>query len=464
MTGWLEWVNAHIFGVFVPLFLLAAGLLFLFRLRRYLLVHPLRAVRTVLSAGSRRKGESVRALCMALSGTLGVGNISGVALAIALGGAGAIFWMWVSALLAMLLKYAEIVLAMACRPAPLPDGGRIGGAMYYIRAALPGRCGRALAAFFSFLCIGGALTLGSMVQSGAIAECMHGVFGIPPPVAGGVLFLLTAIVVFGGAKKISAITLRLIPAMTFLYIALSLTVIFCNLDRLPAVIGRIFAEAFSPAAAAGGGAGFLSLRALRFGVARGLLSNEAGCGTAPMAHATADNTPVAQGLCGIAEVFVDTLVLCSMTAFVVLLAFPVVPKGGGAMLAICAYSVFIGKGAGWMIALSLFVFAYGTAVCWAYYGENGIRYLLGNGVGIRRLYYFVFCLFLVVGSVFTSAFIWGLTDALLSVMTILNVTVLCLSADRVVALTAKELPLAAPHSRRKKAAPTATRAAHESRT
>lgn len=449
MTGCLEWVNARVFGIFVPLFLLAAGLLFLVKLRPFLFSHPFRAVRRLLQNSKKKKGESIRALCMALSGTLGVGNISGVALAIALGGAGAVFWMWVSALLAMLLKYAEIVLAMAYRPPAQPNGERIGGAMYYIKAALPGKGGKILAAVFSFLCVGGALTLGSMVQSGAIAECMMGVFRVPPLVSGGVLFLLTALVVFGGAKKISAITLRLIPAMTFLYIALSLTVILRNIGQLPAVLCRILTEAFTPSAAVGGGAGFLSLSALRFGVARGLLSNEAGCGTAPMAHATADNTPVAQGVCGIAEVFVDTLVLCSMTAFVVLLAFPNLPLGGGAMLAILSYSSFLGKWAGWAIALSLFVFAYGTAVCWAYYGENGVRYLFGDKKGLRRAYYFIFCLFLLIGSVFTSAFIWGLTDALLSVMTILNVTVLCLLADRVVALTEREVPSFSPRQRKK---------------
>lgn len=438
---WIEWVNRHICGVGVPLLLLGAGLLFLFRLYPVLLKRPAAALFLLQKQGAKKR-EALRALCMALSGTLGVGNISGVSLAIALGGAGAVFWMWVSALLAMLLKYAEILLAMAHRPAAV-GGVHTGGAMYYIKRALPGRTGKAVAGLFAFLCVGSAFSLGAMVQSGAIAECMKGVLHIPPLLSGILLFAITALVVCGGAERISALTLRLIPAMTLIYVGLSMAVILTNITSLPGIFCRILSDAFSPLAIGGGVGGFLTCRGVRYGVARGLLSNEAGCGTAPMAHATADNTPVAQGLWGIVEVFVDTLVLCSMTAFVVLLAFPAVPVYGGAMLAIAAYSHFFGRWAGWMITLSLFVFAYGTAICWAYYGESGLLYLLGGKAGkrVRYGYYLLFCLFLLAGAVWPSELIFGLTDLLLSAMTLINVTVLCLLSGQVKAYTAKELGL-----------------------
>lgn len=440
----VAWCNEKILGVFVPLFLLGIGAFFLWRLRAFPFLRP-RASMKVLTA--KDGTHPFRALSMALAGTLGIGNISGVALAVACGGAGAVFWMWVSAFAAMMIKYAEIVLAMAWRKRD-KAGNVSGGAMFYMRDGIGGKGGAFLAALFSALCVLTALSLGGMMQANAVTECMSGVFGIKPLYSGILLTALTAAVVLGGASRISALTEKLVPLMTLLYAALSLAAILPRAGELPGVFARIFAGAFSPRAAGGGIGGFFTSRAVRFGVTRGLLSNEAGCGTAPMAHATADNPPAKQGLCGVIEVFVDTILLCSMTAFTVLLAYEELPTvGGGVMIALGAYRLLCGAAAEKLIGLSLLFFAYGTVICWAYYGEQGVGYFTPSPVA-RRGYYLLFCGLLFAGSFLSSAFLWDLTDLFVCCMTLCNGTSLCLLCDAVVTETARAGLLSPKKTRR----------------
>ena len=424
----LEFINERSLGVILPFLLLGAGLVYCFLLRGAPLFHPKRTLLLLKGKTREETLRSLKGLCMALSGTLGVGNISGVALAIAYGGAGSIFWMWISALLAMLLKYAEIVLALF-----YGKEGNGTGAMAYMKAALRGRAGRALAATFALLCVLLAFLLGGLLQANAIAECLGGFFGAPPLGVGLLLAALAGLVILGGERRIGRVTVWLIPLLTLSYLFLSLGILLANAAALPSALGRIFSSAFSREAALGGGGGFLVSRALRYGVSRGLLSNEAGCGTAPLAHATARTDPVKQGIMGMVEVFVDTVLLCTVTALVILIAFPSVPTSlGGALVAVMAYGELAGKGAAVFVALALVLFAYGTVICWAYYGERGVGYLLGERPLCKRAYFLLLSLCLFGGCLFSSALVWGITDALLSLMTLFNLLALLLLAPRVV--------------------------------
>ena len=415
-------LSGGLLGVLLPLALLLVGAVYAVALRFFPLCHPVRTLKKLFHG---QKREALRALSMALAGTLGVGNIAGVALAVAVGGAGAVVWMWLSAALAMLLKYAEIVLALLYRE------GEGGGAMLYMKNGLGGRVGRVFAALFSVLCTASALSLGGMVQANAAAESAALIFHVPPFLTGLLLALFTLLAVTRGARGIGALTSRLIPLLTVFYLALSLYAVLNNLPLLPSVLARIFEGAASPWAAAGGVGGFFSVRALRYGVTRGLLSNEAGAGTAPMAHATAKNDPVSQGVLGMAEVFIDTFVLCTATAFTVLLAFPDgFPALGGVSLVLRAFSFLVGGWTAVPITLSVLLFVYATAVCWCFYGECATRYLAPKR-SARIVYLCLFHIFLLLGALFHDETVWLLTDTAVAVMTLLNLIALLVLLPKV---------------------------------
>ena len=366
---------------------------------------------------------------MALAGTLGVGNIAGVALAVAAGGAGAVFWMWVSAAVSMFLKYGEIVLAFRFRP---KEKSTAGGAMYYMRDGIGGKAGGAMAKLFSLLCLLSACTLGGAVQSSAMAECLSAAFSFPAWFSGALLAGATALVVFGGVRKIHKLTAKLIPVLTLFYFLLALFACIKHASGLPHVLKSKFSEAFSPLSGVAGVGGFFTARAVRYGVTRGLLSNEAGAGTAPMAHATAENNATAQGVMGIAEVFIDTFVLCTATAFAVLLAFPS-PSAemGGVTLVLRAFSLLVGDFTALPLILSVVLFVYATAVCWCYYGESAVGYLL-PGNRAKWVYLFSFLLFLTVGAVISDGLVWHITDIAVSLMTLLNLVALLVLLPHVV--------------------------------
>ena len=433
-----EYINTHIFGIIVPLFLISAGIYFSFKLHFFHFLHPLSALKKMLKKedGETSSESPMHALCMALAGTLGVGNISGIALAIGFGGAGAIFWMWISAFAAMIIRYAEIVLALDFRICK--NGEYTGSAMYYIKKSY-GRIGKILAPFFAVLCLLCSLFLGGIIQANVISECFFEVMGYPKIVTGIILCISTVLVVFGGAKKISALTAKIVPLMTVLYIFLSFFVICSKAEHIPNVITTIFKDAFSLKSTVGGALGFLFSPALRTGVSRGLISNEAGCGTAPMAHARSTaRAPSKQGLFGIFEVFVDTILLCTLTAFVILLSFENVPtvNGGGIMLVIEAFAYTFGKNAGFLISVSIFFFAFATIVCWAFYGEICVRYFAADSKKIKA-FLFIFSGSLIYGSIAMPSLIWSVTDFIISAMTIINIGAVILKADRVKTLSAE---------------------------
>lgn len=403
-------------GILLPAVLICAGLYFAVRLLPLLL-------RRQRGRGQRGQRGSFKALAVALAGTLGVGNIAGVASAIAMGGPGAIFWMWISALFAMLLKYAEVVLALRTRCYDA-RGRAHGGAPYYIKKAFEGRVGRWMAALFAVLCVGCALMLGGVVQSAAAAEALEGAFSVPPLAVGVLLGGLAALILTTGARGVERACTAIVPIVCGLFTVASLVAILRQAHAIPTAFADIFKGALSFKSAAGGALGFFTSRALRYGVARGIVSNEAGCGTAPIAHAAAEGTsPTRQGLLGVLEVFVDTILLCTVTALVILTSGVPVQAGGGMRYALEAYRASLGELAVPILALSVLLFAFATVLCWAHYGAESLRYLTSRRAATRALPLAVAAACLL-GAVAAPGLVWDLTDLILSLMALLNISAL----------------------------------------
>ncbi len=421
----LKWLLT---GGLIPPLLLIVSAFFLIYLRGY----PWRAPRQMLSAFvGEKKGEgtsSFRAMMLALAGTLGVGNIVGVANAIAIGGAGAVFWMWISALFAMILKYAEILLAVSHRRTDA-KGGFFGGAMYYIRDCFRVRRWEKLAIvvpiIFAALMVMNALSIGCVVQVRAVGETLQDVVGIPTVYSGVLLVLLTLPLLARGTKGISALTEYLVPIMTAGYIILSVAVLILRREALGGALHSIWRDAFTPASAVGGVSGFLLSRALRVGTMRGLLSNEGGCGTAPTAHAEANaKSPAHQGVWGIFEVFADTIVLCTATALVILVS-GIDTTSGGVMMTVSAYSSVLGGFADWFFCAAVFCFGYATLLCWGSYGMESVRFI-SRKKRWRVLYIIAFGLCILFGVRGAPEAVWNIGDFGIATMTFINLFVLLL--------------------------------------
>ncbi len=426
-------------GGAIPFLLVGCGVVFLLLLRFL----PLRSPRGMLRALRMPSEGSVspfRAVTLALAGTLGVGNIVGVASAVWLGGAGAVLWMWVSALLAMVLKYAEILLAVSHRRTDR-RGGFFGGAYYYIKDHFDAHgCHIAacvLSVTFAVLMVVVSLTMGCVVQGNAVASALSGVTGAPTWLGGALLVGLTLPVILRGSRGISALTELLVPIMSAGYVILSAAVLIIRRDAVGDAFLSIFRSAFSSAGVGGGAIGFLTSQALRVGTMRGLLSNEAGCGTAPTAHASAATAhPAAQGVWGIFEVFVDTILLCTATALVILVSYPEVePLGDNAvMMAIRAYSVVLGGWSEWFFCAAILCFGYATLLCWASYGQEALGFLARRR-WLRLGFVPVFGVFLFIGSIAAPSGIWDLADTAIAALTTLNLAMLLLMRDEIVQVT-----------------------------
>lgn len=423
--GILSFINKYALGVGVPTLLILSGVFFCFRLGFFHFIHPIKTLKCLFS-GKRREGvSSAKALTLALAGTLGVGNMVGVASAISLGGAGAVFWMWISALLAMILKYAEIVLAMRHRIFDA-QGRPHGSAMYYILDLFKGgRAGRLLAGVFAAFCILNAISMGGMIQANAAANAMKGTFDLPSIFVGAIFALISLFAMSRGTTGILKFTEKLVPLMSVGFVLLSLGVICLCPAQAASAVELIFKEAFSIKSGLAGGLGFLLSDALRYGTMRGIISNEAGCGTAPTAHAVADCTlPARQGVWGIVEVFVDTLLLCSLTAIVILISFSNTSgTPDNMMLTINSYSAVLGDFAGYFLALSVVCFGLATVLCWGHYGMESVSYFSDNKRA-RRIFIWIYSAFVTLGSVLSADFIWEVADLAIGVMTLINLLVL----------------------------------------
>jgi AGCS family alanine or glycine:cation symporter len=348
-----------------------------------------------------------QALSTALSATIGVGNIAGVATAIAAGGPGAVFWMWVTAVFGSALKFTSCTLSLKFREIK-KDGHIAGGPMYYIEKGLNLK---PLAVIFAFCGAVAAFGIGNMVQSNTVADALRSSFSIPTWLTGGVVSFLVALVIIGGIKRIARVAERLTPFMTVFYITVAMVIIFTNLGRIPEAFFLILKHAFTPTAATGGFLGSTVAYTLRMGVARGIFSNESGLGSAPIAHAAAKTEePVREGLVAMVGPFIDTIIVCSMTALVIILTGVWSSGETGAPLTALGFSrgFIVPRVGEYIVTLGVALFAFSTMLGWSYYGEKCAEYLLGEGIIFPYRWFFVFFLFL--GALFKLPLVWGLSD------------------------------------------------------
>ena len=398
-----------------------------------------------------------QAMTTALAATVGTGNIAGVTGAIAVGGPGAVFWMWLSAIFGMCTKYAEVVLAVRYRERNA-KGDWVGGPMYYIRNGL-GRKWNWLAVLFSILACLAAFGIGNMTQVNTIASSFNSAvdafggntaantvlfFGQTVPVSsiavGGVVAVIVALVLFGGIKRIGAVTEKLVPFMAVIYIIAALCVIGTNIGAVGKVFGMIFKGAFSAEAALGGAFGITIMQTIQKGVGRGVFSNEAGLGSAPMAHAaTSETDPVKQGLYGIFEVFMDTIVICTLTALTVLCGVEAGvditwgQSAGTEVIGAAFSTVFGAKAGSLLVAVGISLFALSTILSWSLYGTRCCEFLLGHKVTL--VYQILFVCVVVIGATLDLELVWNIADTLNGFMAIPNLVALLGLSGVVVKLT-----------------------------
>ena len=362
--------------------------------------------------------SSFQALATAIAAQVGTGNIAGAATAIAVGGPGAIFWMWISAFLGMSTIFAEAVMAQKFKQVS-DDGTVTGGPVYYIRGAFKGTFGKVLAAIFAVLIIFALGFMGNAVQSNSIAASWNTAFGIPK-IAMGIFVAVVSLFVFtGGMKRIAKVTELIVPIMAAFYIVGSLSVIFANVTAIPAAFHDIIVGAFKPAAVAGGAMGATLKLAVQKGVARGLFSNEAGMGSTPHAHAVAKvNHPVEQGFVAMIGVFIDTFVILNLTALVIITTGSRTTGLTGAQLSQYAFSTLYGKFGEIFIAICMLFFAFSTIIGWYFFGEANIRYLFGAKA--VKIYSIIVCICVALGSLQEVELVWNMADCFNSMMVIPN--------------------------------------------
>ena len=416
-----SWLNGYVWGWPMIILLVGTGLLLTIITGgaqfRYL-GFALREVLGKITQKSAGPGEvsPFQAVATALASTVGVGNIAGVATAISIGGPGALFWLWVSGVLGMCTKFAEIVIALHYRETDAAGQMR-GGAMYVLRNGLGMPW---LGAVFAGLVALAAFGIGNMVQSNSVAASLQASFGVNPGITGVVLAILTAAVILGGIKRIGQFTEYLVPFMALFYLGGGLLILVRFAGEIPAALSLVFSSAFSGAAATGGFAGSTIMLAMRYGIARGLFSNEAGLGSAPLVHAAArTDHPVRQGLYGIFEVFVDTILICTTSGLVLLVTG--VWSGGATGAALAGEAFSVGLPGTWgniVVTTSLVLFAFSTVIGWSYYGETSIVYLFGPKAAMP--YKVAWLVFIYLGAVGSLHLVWDVADTLNGLMAIPN--------------------------------------------
>jgi AGCS family alanine or glycine:cation symporter len=380
----LSEISAVVWGPVPLAFLVGTGVLLTVRLRGLqfsMLGHALYLALVVRREPDDQPGDisHFQALMTALAATVGTGNIAGVATAIAAGGPGALFWMWVTGLVGMATKYAEAVLAVRYRQRDA-DGSWSGGPMYYLRDGIGTRwIGVPLAWAFALFTTVAAFGIGNMVQSNSVAHAAEATFGVPPLLTGLTMAGATALVILGGIRSVARAASVLVPGMIVLYMAGGLAILALHADRIPGALALVMQSAFSPSAAAGGFAGAAVMLTIRMGVARGVFSNESGLGSAPIAAAAAQTrNPVAQAMVSMTQTFIDTLVVCSVTGLVILTTGAWTSGETGAALTTLAFETGLpGRSGAALVAIALMLFAYTTLLGWSYYGEKALHFLAG---------------------------------------------------------------------------------------
>ncbi len=458
-------INGMVWGIPMLILIVGTGLYLSVKMHFFQFGHFGYAMRNTIGKlwkkGERKNAGSgaitpMQAVATALAATVGTGNIVGVCGAIALGGPGAVFWMELSALVGMCTKFCEVTLAIKYRERN-EKGDWIGGPMYYIKNGL-GKRWAWLGSIFAALGALAAFGIGNMTQINSIAtsvtSAVHTFFpatlGAQKTIGlsvGIAMALICALVYLGGIKRIGQVTEQLVPLMALVYILSSLVLIFLNIERFPEVIRQIFVGAFKPSAVAGGALGVTLMETAKRGVSRGVFSNEAGLGSAPIAHAAADTlSPVQQGLYGIFEVFADTNVICTMTALVILMSGTPIPYGTnpGAALTNAAFSTVYGAGAAAVVAFGLCLFAGSTILSWGLYGTRCAEYLFGSKA--IKPYQILFCLMIVVGATMNLSLAWDIADTLNALMAIPNLIAL-IALSPVVSKLVREYSAAHFHGR-----------------
>lgn len=437
-----EKIGAFLWTPVMLVVLLGSGILLTFRFKFFQFIHTKKiykeTVATLFVKKDKRKDKNsitpFEAVSAALAGTMGVGNIAGVATAITAGGAGAIFWMWISAFFCMIIKYIEVILSQLYK---IKKGeGYIGGPMYYISQGLKSK---KLAVLFAVFCIISSFGIGNMSQANTISESFQNTFRLNKISIGLIVAFVAALIIIGGVKRIVAFTSRMIPAMSVIYILAALSVIIFNAHNLHESLRLIFTEAFAPQQVGAGFLGFLTSRALRFGIARGIFTHEAGLGSAPIAHAVASpKSPVEQGMWGIFEVFFDTIIVCTLTALAILTTGAHKITGlEGINLTSEAFASVFGGVSDIFLSVSILFFALLTLVTWNFYGECCVIYLFEkkqkSQFMAKNIYKAVFIILIVIGSVGNISIVWNFSDifnALMALPNMLAVIILSPAAYR----------------------------------
>jgi len=433
LSNFISILNDFVWGPWMLVLLVGTGLFLTLRLRFmqfYTLPYALKLAFSPAQQDRRSSGDisHFQSLMTALAATIGTGNIVGVATAVILGGPGAIFWMWITALVGMATKYSEAVLAVKYRVQD-ENGEMAGGPMYYIERGLGWKW---LAVLFALLGTVASFGIGNLVQVNAVAGAVYDTFGFPHWATGLAMAVLTALVILGGVKSIGRVTGVLVPFMAIFYVIAGLYIICTNLGLLPHTIGLIFTKAFTAEA----GLGALVGTVIRYGVARGVFSNEAGLGSAPIAAAAArTDHPCRQGLVSMTGTFLDTIVVCSITGLSLVMAnlYPLTDQAHAAALTSRSFDYFLPGLGSVIVTIGLILFAYSTVLGWSYYGERCFYYLVGiKGIKPYRM---VFSIIIFFGSVWGLDLVWNIADAFNGAMAIPNLIGLLALSGVVVAET-----------------------------
>jgi len=431
----VSWINGIVWGPAMLVLILGTGLFLSIGLKFMPLLRLGYGFRQLWQGRqSTAEGDITpfNALMTSLSATIGTGNIAGVGTAIALGGPGALFWMWCTALVGMATKYAEAVLAVRYREVD-EEGNHVGGPMYYIKNGLGKKWAWLGTAFAIFGMLAG-FGIGNGVQSNSVAHALESNFGVPATVAGIVIAVLVGLVLIGGIRWIARVAGKLVPLMATAYVVGGLITLLANASDIPAAIAFIVGDAFTPSAATGGFAGATVWAAIRFGVARGVFSNEAGLGSAPIAHAAAKtDNPVRQGSIAMLGTFIDTLIVCSITGLVIVVTGAWTSGETGAALSSLAFHRGIGELGHYIVSFGLVLFAFTTILGWSVYGERCTEYLFGVKaiVPFRVLWVIV----VPTGAMTDLDFVWLVADTLNALMAIPNLVALLLLSPVVFQVT-----------------------------
>lgn len=450
-------LNGFIWGPYMLIFFLLVGAMFTIRtgffqitqFKNWIDVTFLNVFRDrkVLKTDDKHSISQFQSLCTALAATIGTGNIAGVATAIALGGPGAVFWMWLSAFLGMMTNYAENTLGIKYRYRN-ERGDWVGGAMIYIERGL--HC-KWLAVIFSVFCFLASFGIGNMTQANSIASGLSDSFGVPTYITAVVVMFFVALVIVGGIKRIASVTEKIVPFMAVFYILGGLVVILMHADKVPGAFAMIFTEAFNFKAAGGGVLGYGIATAMKRGISRGVFSNEAGLGSSVMVHSASDvEEPVIQGMWGVFEVFADTIVVCTITCLTILTSgvynmegyLTAIAEGGenavvsGITLTANAFATVIPYGDRF-VAIAIMMFAFSTILGWSYYGERAVEYLFGIQ-GILP-YKIVFVIVIFFGCTGSLSLVWDIADTLNGFMSVPNLIAVSLLSGEVVKMTKEYL-------------------------